>query len=413
MKIASFLDGHEIYDNVTSIFNFGEVHYIATPYICEKKDLNKVNTKYLAGKRFELIISSNEFNSQTPWRYTIPISTYHPQYDTAVYNSDILFKDKQGMVAVLRVRELRTRHVKDFYTDTGSYHAYNMPPEFLEIVLGKINDILPRVDSPEIKRYKESMMALMDVKPNNSISDNTADYLMTEINSLRERVSLLENRVEYSASYISPIPTSRAIDSTFESTTEFLNKFCDSTGDESDIIETSALYKKYAIFCEENGYKNSTPIIFTRRIQEILPEVTKKKKWVNGNSVQCFIGLSVKGEYKHIESSKNEFSKKIWDTKSMKEYLKDYKKLPFDKVVEKYHLTESSAKRYFHKFKKEVNGSTQNKWSDEKKYQFVGDSGILTDAELAEKYNISKKSAGIYKVKFVQDLAQYSDTKKK
>ena len=135
---TQFVKGFKLHENVDEKFLYGDVYFIDTPYICEKKDLNKVNTRYLAGCRPELIVSGDEFNKSSSFRYTIPISTYHEK-TTTLTNEKILFKDVNGRIQVLHLDEMRTRHTSDI-TKGESKYCYHMSKEFMNMITEKITE---------------------------------------------------------------------------------------------------------------------------------------------------------------------------------------------------------------------------------------------------------------------------------
>lgn len=189
MRVLQYTNDHEVYSDPSMLFNFGEIYYIEKAYICGKDDLDRIKSNYLAGKRFELVVSSNEFNITTPWRYTVPISTYHPG-KTMLTDSDILFKNRDGVTCVLRISQMRSRNITDFYQRNGAYYSYSVANDFMGIVLSKIHAALP---DKIISAYKMAMDSYNEETTNVS-------YLMEEIESLKARVNILEQNQTKTAS---------------------------------------------------------------------------------------------------------------------------------------------------------------------------------------------------------------------
>ena len=131
-------EGNIVYEDITRKFNQGDIYYLDTPYICEKSDLSRIETAYLAGRRKVLIISNDEFNKTSQYRWVIPISTYHGT--TICTNSKkILFKSNGTDISVLNLDQLHTRHVSEFKEANKGHYIYSLSLDFLKIIIDKVN----------------------------------------------------------------------------------------------------------------------------------------------------------------------------------------------------------------------------------------------------------------------------------
>ena len=193
---TQFVKGFKLHENVDEKFLYGDVYFIDTPYICEKKDLNKVNTRYLAGCRPELIVSSDDFNKSSSFRYTVPISTYHEK-TTTLTNEKILFKDINGRIQVLHLDEMRTRHTSDIVKGGESKYCYHMSKEFMNMITEKITEFTGNKFSnavntelnEKIMSIESKLDSLLNLLNHNSTNGNEKDITIEKDNSIDNKTT--------------------------------------------------------------------------------------------------------------------------------------------------------------------------------------------------------------------------------
>ena len=143
MKITHY-NGYPIYEDITTRFNYGDIYYIDEPYSCLKEDLDKVNTKYMAGRRREVILSGQNFNSENNWRYVAPISTYHDS--TYLSERKILFRDNRGILSVIHLDQMRSRSLSEMRKGAGSEYICTLSDEVMNIITSKLKDYLSDIN---------------------------------------------------------------------------------------------------------------------------------------------------------------------------------------------------------------------------------------------------------------------------
>lgn len=162
MEVKTTMNGYPVYSGIIEKFSYGVVYYLDEPYICDKSDLHKVNTKYLAGRRKELIVSTETFNTDSQFRYVIPISSYHE--DSMICNTKLLFKGYNGKMYILHLDEMRSRHISDFSKE-GSGYCYTMSPEFMKVVSEKLVDYTQNYEATIINNNSlEERITLLEKK---------------------------------------------------------------------------------------------------------------------------------------------------------------------------------------------------------------------------------------------------------
>lgn len=183
MKTTHY-NGYPIYEDITTRFNYGDIYYIDEPYTCTKEDLDKVNTKYMAGRRKEVILSGQNFNNNNNWRYTAPISTYHD--NTYLSESKILFRDNRGVLSVINLDQMRSRSLSDMRKGSGSEYVCTICDEVMNIITSKLKDYLndisitkfdPFINNPvynridELERKIEQLENLINITEANNIQN--------------------------------------------------------------------------------------------------------------------------------------------------------------------------------------------------------------------------------------------------
>lgn len=153
------INGKMVYEDVITEFPCGSIYYIDKPYTGTKelKDIEGFNTQYLLGRRFELIISNDEFNKNSSFRWCIPIQTMHRSSDA---NKGILFRDRDGEIRILRIDQMRCRHVSDLLATNGAYFCYKFDNDFIDHVSNTLASSLPST-SPymlEMKTYNTKVI---------------------------------------------------------------------------------------------------------------------------------------------------------------------------------------------------------------------------------------------------------------
>lgn len=308
MRVLQFTNNHEVYSDPSMLFNFGEIHYIEKAYICGKDDLDRIKSNYLAGKRFELVVSSNEFNTTTPWRWTVPISTYHPG-KTMLTDSDILFKNRDDITCVLRISQMRSRNITDFYQRNGAYYSYSVTNDFMSIVLSKIHANLP-------DKVISSYQIAMDAYNDNKTTD--ISYLMREIETLKARVNVLEQN-----------QAKTTVDSAIS----------------KEINKITLMNNKYIHWDDKTKkqYIEDFNIIGLEGVMEKyqLTKETAEKYYSK------FGGVRRDSRYE-------------WTTSLKKKFVQDSKQLSIDELMTKYELSKSSIYRYKKQFSEQF-GDTKKK----------------------------------------------------
>lgn len=178
-------NGQPIYENTMINFTSGSIYYVERAYVGSKSlnDFEVFNTPYLLGKRDELIISCDEFNENSQFRWTIPISSLHESTDT---RNAILFENIKGETKVLRIDQLRCRHVSDLYFSNGSFFKYKFKDDFMEIVIEKITKALPKTNPYVIQMNQYNFQ-----------------NILSKVSSLEERIKALEEIQKKSENVIS------------------------------------------------------------------------------------------------------------------------------------------------------------------------------------------------------------------
>lgn len=178
----------KIYDDVIINFPEGAVYYIDRAYVGSKSmsDYEVFNTPYLLGKRYELIVSCNEFNANSQFRWTVPISSVHEDSDT---RNGIIFNNFKGEKKILRIDQLRCRHVSDFYFNNGSNYKYSFNDDFMQIVIERITKALPKTDPFLIQ-----------------MNEYNLQNMVNKLTELEERIKKLESNI--SNSDVSVVSTS-------------------------------------------------------------------------------------------------------------------------------------------------------------------------------------------------------------
>lgn len=170
------VNGQIVYENVITEFPCGSVYYIDKAYTGAKslKDIDGFNTPYLLGKRKELIISNDEFNKSSSFRWTIPIQTLHRSADST---KGVMFRDKDGDIKLLKLDQLRCRHVSDMLVSNGAYYCYRMDDDLINHISNILTSRLPN-NNPYILEMKVF---------------NT-NVILDKIHMLEERITQLENQ---------------------------------------------------------------------------------------------------------------------------------------------------------------------------------------------------------------------------
>lgn len=170
----------KIYNDVIINFPAGAVYYIERAYVGSKSmsDYEVFNTPYLLGKRYELIVSCNEFNANSQFRWTVPISSVHEDSDT---RNGIIFNNFKGEKKILRIDQLRCRHISDFYFNNGSNYKYSFNDDFMQIVIERITKALPKTDPFLIQ-----------------MNEYNLQNMVNKISELEERIKKLESNISNS-----------------------------------------------------------------------------------------------------------------------------------------------------------------------------------------------------------------------
>ena len=171
------INGVPVYEDVILNFTSGSVYYVEKAYVGSKSinDYEVFNTPYLLGKREELIISCDEFNENSQFRWTIPISSLHENTDT---RNGIVFENIKGEVKVLRIDQLRCRHISDLYFTNGSFFKYKFKDDFMNIVIEKITKALPKTDPYMIQMNQYNL-----------------NHIVSKVSSLEARIEELEKKL--------------------------------------------------------------------------------------------------------------------------------------------------------------------------------------------------------------------------
>lgn len=195
MDVKTTMNGYPVYSGIIEKFSYGVVYYLDEPYICDKNNLHKVNTKYLAGRRKELIVSTETFNSNSQFRYVIPITSYHE--DSMICSTKILFKGYNGKMYVLHLDEMRSRHVADFSKE-GSGYCYTMSSEFMKVVSEKLVDYTQNSEATKInKNSLEERISLLEEKLlSNSTQTNTETF--NNVNTKKTKKSTTKKKTRKS-----------------------------------------------------------------------------------------------------------------------------------------------------------------------------------------------------------------------
>lgn len=171
----------KIYNDVIINFPAGAVYYIERAYVGSKSmsDYEVFNTPYLLGKRYELIVSCNEFNANSQFRWTVPISSVHEDSDT---RNGIMFNNFKGEKKLLRIDQLRCRHISDFYFNNGSNYKYSFNDDFMQIVIERITKALPKTDPYMVQMNQYNLQNMVG-----------------KLAELEERIKKLESNISNSA----------------------------------------------------------------------------------------------------------------------------------------------------------------------------------------------------------------------
>lgn len=213
---TTYYNGYPIYEDITTRFNYGDIYYIDEPYTCTKEDLDKVNTKYMAGRRKEIILSGQNFNANNNWRYTAPISTYHD--NTFLTESKILFRDNRGVLSVINLDQMRSRSLSDMRKGSGSEYVCTMCDEVMNIITSKLKDYLtdinvakfePFINNPvynkidDLERKIENLENIINNKAHNELQENNnSEMVINKKSSSGGRTGLydswpLEKKTEF------------------------------------------------------------------------------------------------------------------------------------------------------------------------------------------------------------------------
>lgn len=146
----------KIYKDISLNYTAGSVYYVERAYIGSKSinDYEVINTPYLLGKREELIVSCNEFNENSQYRWTVPISSVHENTDI---RNKIIFENYKGEKKMIRIDQLRCRHISDLYFTNGSYYKFSVKEDFLDIVISEISKALPKQDPYMVQMNQYNM----------------------------------------------------------------------------------------------------------------------------------------------------------------------------------------------------------------------------------------------------------------
>lgn len=167
----------KIYDDVIINFPAGSVYYIDRAYVGSKSlsDYEVFNTPYLLGKREELIVSCDEFNANSQFRWTVPISSVHDDTDT---RNSIIFTNYKGEKKILRIDQLRCRHISDLYFSNNSYFKFSFKEDFI-VIVEKITKALPKTDPYVVQMNQYNLQNMVN-----------------KISSLESRIEELEKKVQ-------------------------------------------------------------------------------------------------------------------------------------------------------------------------------------------------------------------------
>lgn len=175
----------KIYKDISLNYTAGSVYYVERAYIGSKSinDYEVINTPYLLGKREEIIVSCNEFNENSQYRWTVPISSVHDNTDI---RNKIIFENYKGEKKMARIDQLRCRHISDLYYNNGSYYKFSVKDDFLDIIISEIAKALPKQD-PFLTQMNQYNM-------NNII--NKVSSLEDKIKELEELIKTGETKDE-------------------------------------------------------------------------------------------------------------------------------------------------------------------------------------------------------------------------
>lgn len=364
MKVSGYYDGIIVYDDVFSSFNYGDVYYIDSSYSgVTKQELPDNPTPYLADKRREIIVSSQTFNNNGPWRLTVPLSTYHPN-STNIDGNKILYKDHTGITRVAHLDQMRARHVSDMYKSNNSFMAGHLCEELMKIITEKLIEIVGNEEekknlvTEEIQlntrlNSLESRIEKLERSSNKKRSNNY-DHLRPNSEddaAAPEHADCCASKSnDFEGDIISIIPTN----TTSEADTtivEFAGTCIDFTYNDNDFIEIGTLYREYQTFCEGKGEDPLIIASFSKRLHKLFPNIKRVRKTVNKQLVYTWGPMKFKNETDNhpVEPTPkrkpvNRISK--WSSSKIKLFESDLRKLPVSRIVTKYNIDGSTVYKY-------------------------------------------------------------------
>lgn len=382
MKTAGYYDGVIVYDEVSSSFNYGDVYYINSPYSgVTKQDLPNVSTPYLAGRRKEVIVSSQEFNVGS-WRLTCPVSTFHPG-STKLDGKKVLYKDHSGTTIVVHLEQLRARHIGDMLISTNSFQVGHLCDDFMKIITQKL---LGFVDN---EKERENLMT-KEIKLEERLSamDRRMDVLEDIVkrigipvpSSNAEQTIKLEEPIviptgsslfkEFKGDIINTVPIIEsdpddaediaandksdlasencAIDYFGLTVMDFVKEKIEFTDNTEDFINIHDIYDVYKAYCQDTDRHYISNISnFSKKMHQLYPDIQRDRRTLNKKSVSTWGPMKLKNSTTESAPQRkkvNRISK--WNGNKIKLFEKDLKRLSVARVAVKYNVDSSTIYKY-------------------------------------------------------------------